>query len=156
MKLFILDVDGVMTDGKFFYSKDGKAFKTFGADDADGLKLLSNFIDIRFVSADAKGFEISKKRITEDMGYKLDLVSSDERIDWISLHSDLNEVIYMGDGFNDYKIFNVVGHSICTPDSLEHVKSTAKFITQNTGGHRAVAQACVHILDKFYNHKVSQ
>ena len=36
-KIFILDVDGVMTDGKFYYSAEGKIFKSFGADDSDAL-----------------------------------------------------------------------------------------------------------------------
>ena len=60
--VFILDVDGVLTTGHFFYTKDGKVMKIFGPDDNDGLSLLRNFIDIRFISGDKKGFEISKKR----------------------------------------------------------------------------------------------
>ena len=39
-KYFILDVDGVMTTGQFFYSKDGKIYKVFGPHDSDGLKIL--------------------------------------------------------------------------------------------------------------------
>ena len=45
-KIFIIDVDGVMTDGKFYYTKQGKVMKCFGADDNDALKLLSNYIKI--------------------------------------------------------------------------------------------------------------
>ena len=83
MKAFILDVDGVMTTGQFLYDSNGKAFKIFGPDDSDGLKILSEHINIHFVSADKRGFEISKKRIVDDLGYDLDLVSSAERVDWI-------------------------------------------------------------------------
>jgi 3-deoxy-D-manno-octulosonate 8-phosphate phosphatase (KDO 8-P phosphatase) len=39
-KIFIIDVDGVMTDGKFYYSDKGKVMKVFGADDNDALSLL--------------------------------------------------------------------------------------------------------------------
>ena len=59
--VFILDVDGVMTTGQFLYTADGKAMKVFGADDNDGLSLLKNYIEIRFVTGDKKGFPISKK-----------------------------------------------------------------------------------------------
>ena len=59
-KIFIIDVDGVMTDGKFYYTKQGKVMKCFGADDNDALKLLSNYIKIRFVTGDKRGYLITK------------------------------------------------------------------------------------------------
>ena len=62
-EVFILDVDGVMTTGQFLYSKDGKEMKIFGPDDNDALSMLKPFIEIRFLSADKKGFPISYKRI---------------------------------------------------------------------------------------------
>ena len=49
-KVLILDVDGVMTDGKFYYSDKGKVMKVFGADDNDALSLLKEYIKIIFVS----------------------------------------------------------------------------------------------------------
>ena len=45
-KVFILDVDGVMTTGHFIYTAEGKSLKIFGPDDNDGLSLLNNFIDV--------------------------------------------------------------------------------------------------------------
>ena len=83
MTNFILDVDGVLTSGNFYYSADGKVMKAFGPDDNDALS-LKNYIDISFVTGDKKGFPISKKRIVDDMGYELNLVSTIRRIEWIS------------------------------------------------------------------------
>ena len=91
-KVVIFDVDGVMTTGQFFYSADGKAMKVFGPDDNDALNELATFVDFRFVSADLKGFDISRKRITEDMGFKLDLVPSAERPDWIKQNRSISNV----------------------------------------------------------------
>ena len=82
-KNIVLDVDGIMTTGQFFYDENGKRYKVFGPDDADALKILKRFMNIVFVSADKRGFKISKKRISTDMGYKLYNVSSEERLDWI-------------------------------------------------------------------------
>ena len=65
--LFVLDVDGVLSSGQFLYDSNGKQYKIFGPHDNDGLKLISKYIKIRFISADTRGFEISKKRV-EDMG----------------------------------------------------------------------------------------
>ena len=42
-KYFLLDVDGVMTSGKFIYSRKGKIYKEFGPDDSDALNILKNF-----------------------------------------------------------------------------------------------------------------
>ena len=60
-KIFILDVDGVMTTGEFFYSEEGKLLKIFGPDDHDALSLLKSYMDIRFITGDKKGFKISQK-----------------------------------------------------------------------------------------------
>ena len=53
-KTFILDVDGVLTSGGFFYSKNGKYLKMFGPDDNDGLKLISKKVEILFITGDKK------------------------------------------------------------------------------------------------------
>ena len=82
-KVFILDVDGVLTNGQFFYTAKGKAMKVFGPDDNDALSLLKPYMKIHFVTGDKKGLAISRKRIVEDMKYDLDLVSTIRRIDWI-------------------------------------------------------------------------
>ena len=148
-KVFILDVDGVLTDGGFYYSENGKILKKFGPDDNDALKLLQPYIEIRFISGDKKGFKISKKRV-EDMGFSIDFVSTTKRIDWIKEIYNPEEVIYMGDGIFDDIVMKAVGYSIATSDSDEHAKNTALYITKRTGGHRAVAEACLHILEKFF------
>ena len=68
---FILDVDGVMTDGRFLYSEKGKVFKTFGPHDSDGLNILKKYLKFFFISSDKRGFKITRKRIVDDMGYEL-------------------------------------------------------------------------------------
>jgi 3-deoxy-D-manno-octulosonate 8-phosphate phosphatase (KDO 8-P phosphatase) len=148
-KQFILDVDGVLTDGGFYYTVDGKVMKKFGADDNDALSLLRPYLDIIFVTGDKRGFEISNKRVT-DMHFELQLVSTIKRIDWIKEKFNPNEVIYMGDGIFDHYVMKEVGYAIATADSDEHAKKYANYITSRTGGKRAVAEACLHIMEKFF------
>ena len=148
-KVFILDVDGVMTDGKFYYSKQGKVMKVFGADDNDALSMLNEYIDIIFITGDKKGYSISKKRI-DDMGFKLNLVSTIKRIDWIKNKYNLSEVIYMGDGIFDHYVMQKVGYSISTANSDANAKKYSKYITKRNGAERAVAEACIHIMEKFF------
>jgi 3-deoxy-D-manno-octulosonate 8-phosphate phosphatase (KDO 8-P phosphatase) len=149
-KFFILDVDGVMTSGQFFYSENGKEMKIFGPDDNDGLSLLLPYLSISFVTGDRKGFPISKKRISDDMNFDLDLVSTIKRIDWIKERFNPAEVIYMGDGIFDHYVMQNVGYSIAPKNADENAKKNANYVTSREGGNRAVAEACLHILEKFF------
>ena len=149
-KVFILDVDGVLTTGQFFYTSEGKTMKVFGPDDNDGLTLLQEFIEIRFVTGDKKGFQISKKRITDDMGFDLDLVSTIKRVDWIAERYSLDEVIYMGDGIFDHYVMKEVGYGIAPSSADKNAKAFSSYITERMGGDRAVAEAALHILEKFF------
>jgi 3-deoxy-D-manno-octulosonate 8-phosphate phosphatase (KDO 8-P phosphatase) len=148
-KVFVLDVDGVLTDGGFYYSEEGKVLKKFGADDNDALSLLRPYLEIVFVTGDKRGFEISNKRVT-DMHFELNLVSTIKRIDWIKERYNPEEVIYMGDGIFDHYVMKEVGYAVSTADGDSHAKKHADYITEREGGKRAVAEACLHIMEKFF------
>lgn len=148
---FILDVDGVMTTGHFIYTVAGKVMKIFGPDDNDGLSLLKQHIEIRFVTGDKKGFPITSKRIVEDMGYPLDIVSTIRRIDWIKERYPLDKVIYMGDGIFDHYVMREVGYAIAPANADKLAKQHAHYVTERSGGDRAVAEACIHIMGKFFS-----
>ena len=150
MKVLILDVDGVLTSGSFIYSAEGKMFKCFGPDDNDAISLLAKFIKVRCITGDRKGFEISRRRIVEDMNLRLDLVSTIKRTSWIADQYELAEVIYMGDGIFDHYVMKRVSYSIATNDSDSNAKKYANFVTKRNGGNRAVAEACMHIMKKFF------
>lgn len=150
LETFILDVDGVMTTGQFLYTSSGKCQKVFGPDDNDGLSLLSGYVNIHFVTGDRKGFPISHKRIVDDMNFSLDLVSTMHRIDWIKERHDPSSVIYMGDGIFDHYVMKEVAYSIAPANADTNAKNYADYVTRRSGGDRAVAEACLHILEKFF------
>jgi 3-deoxy-D-manno-octulosonate 8-phosphate phosphatase (KDO 8-P phosphatase) len=151
MKNLILDVDGVLTDGQFYYSAEGKVMKAFGPDDHDALLLLKPFLNICMVTGDKRGFEISRKRIEEDMKFPLHLVSTFERIHWIRERFNPEETIYMGDGIFDRAVFEQVAYSIAPANAFYKTKEGANFVTQSKGGDSAVAEACMHILEEFFD-----
>lgn len=153
-KYLIIDVDGVMTTGQFFYSEKGKILKVFGPDDNDALSLISRYLKIHFVTGDRKGFKISKKRIVQDMGFPLNLVSTIKRKKWIQKRYDLKKTIYIGDGIFDYLVMKNVLYSICPSNSDELCKKYSHFITKRAGGDRAVAEACRHIFKKFFKKNI--
>ena len=150
-EMLVLDVDGVLTIGQFLYSKNGKEFKIFGPDDNDGLALLKPFLKIHFVTQDKKGFSISKKRIVTDMKYPLELVKTLDRVEWMKKQISLNKIIYMGDSIFDHLIFSKVGYSIAPANADSLAKKNADFVTKRNSGERAVAEACLHILKKFFD-----
>lgn len=148
--VFVMDVDGVLTTGHFFYTADGKMMKIFGPDDNDGLSLLNPHLEIRFVTGDRKGFDITYKRVVDDMKYPLDLVSTVRRIEWIEERYPLDRVIYMGDGIFDHYVMNQVGYSIASANADKWAKQYASHVTERSGGDRAVAEACLHIMETFF------
>lgn len=150
IKNFILDVDGVLTTGHTYYTVKGKVGKIFGPNDGDALNLLKEYIYIHMVSGDKRGFPITKKRIVDDMKFPLDLVSTFERVAWIKKKFSLEETIYMGDGIFDAMVFDKVGYGIAPSSAFYLAKEKADFVTQSSGGNNAVAEACFHIMKKFF------
>ncbi len=146
---FVVDVDGVMTTGQFLYSKLGKEYKIFGPHDNDGLKMLKKKIPIEFISADKKGFAISKKRIVDDMGYNLKLVESEKRYNYLDKKYNISKVIYMADGYYDVKILSKCLYGIAPNNARVEAKKAADFVTPSDSANGAVLDACIKIIKKF-------
>ena len=152
-KNLIFDVDGVFTDGKFHYSENGKVMKVFGDADNDALSLIKDSLHIEMITGDKRGFPISKKRIQDDMGFPIHLVSTFQRVEWIASKYDLLETIYMGDGIYDPLVFTKVGYSIAPNNAFYNTKKYANFVTTSNGGEGAVAEAIIHIYELIFQKK---
>ena len=85
------------------------------------------------------------------MGFPLELVSTIRRIDWIKKQYDPKSVIYIGDGIFDHYVMKEVGYSIAPANSDRTAKAHANYVTERSGGDRAVAEACLHIMQKFFS-----
>lgn len=135
----IFDVDGVFTDGTFYYSNQGKAFKKFGSHDARAIEIGSNYFNIHIISADHRGFEISKLRVL-DMGLKLTLVSDNERPIWIKNNFSKDSTAFVADSFTDIPCIHYVARSFAPknahPAFIEKVSD--KLVCE--GGRGAVSE----------------
>lgn len=149
IKNFVIDCDGCLTDGKFTYTAEGKVSKVYGDADNDALSILKQHLKIYFVTGDKRGFEITKKRVG-DMGFETNLASTFERLDWIKANMDPKETIFMADGLYDALVFPHVAYSIAPANAFYLTKEKASFVTKARGGEGAVAEACIHIIDKFF------
>jgi 3-deoxy-D-manno-octulosonate 8-phosphate phosphatase (KDO 8-P phosphatase) len=150
-KWAIFDVDGVMTTGQFLYSINGKEYKIFGPHDNDGIKMISKEISIVFITADKRGYPITKKRIVDDMGQKLCLVSEGERLDFIEENYGLSNVVYMGDGYFDAPILKKCLYGIAPNNARVEAKTASSYVTPSNSGEGAVLDACLKILELLHN-----
>jgi len=148
----VIDVDGVMTTGQFFYSKEGKDYKIFGPHDADGLKLLKDKLNIFFITADKRGFSISKKRI-EDMGFKIELVTEKDRYEHFKKRFGFKNSIYIGDGIFDAPIIRDCLFGIAPANARIEAKKWADYITPSNSAEGAVCDACIKINKVFFKGK---
>jgi len=151
-KKIVFDVDGVFTTGQFLYTNEGKFAKIFGPHDNDGIKLIRNHMEVAAISADKRGWEITKKRIQDDMKIPLLSVSEEDRMDYFQKLGDLSQVIYMGDGIHDVPIFKVVGYSIAPANAVPAARDTANYVTTARSGEGAVLEACLHVIDLIHGH----
>jgi len=153
----ISDVDGCLTDGKFVYTAEGKVAKVYGPHDADGVKLLKGYnIEIVFISADKRGFPITKKRI-EDMKCPIYNVSEAERLEWIKnyINEKADEYgnkpysVFFGDGINDAKAAAVVDCFIAPANARIEAKNVADYVTPSVGGNGAFLDLALYV-EKMY------
>ena len=139
-KVVVMDCDGVISNGKSYYSKDGKTLKAYGCYDKEMMKLLSkynwNFV---FVSDDKKGIDITKRRI-DDLNLEFFNLNSIERYNFIkSLKEEYDIVVFIGDSISDIPSLIVADISGTPNNSPDVVKKFSMFISSFTGGNGAVA-----------------
>lgn len=78
------------------------------------------------------------------------MVSTFEWMEWIRERFDPEETIYMGDGIFDPLVFKHVAYSIAPANAFYKTKDQVDFVTEARGGRRS-REACLHILEKFFN-----
>jgi 3-deoxy-D-manno-octulosonate 8-phosphate phosphatase (KDO 8-P phosphatase) len=146
LKKLVLDVDGVLTDGKILYSSQGKTYKVFGPHDKDGIKLIKPYLDIQFITADTVGFPITHARIVKDWGFSesdLHIVSEEQRLSWFTVNCDFEWTAFIGDGIHDAPILKLVRAGIAPASARIEARQAAKYITPSRAGDGAVLDACL-------------
>ena len=152
----IFDVDGVFTDGTFYYSVDGKIIKKFGAHDSDGIKLLRELGVIVFaISADKRGFEITKKRMG-DLNIELKYVDEHDRLTFVQENFQKTTTAFMGDGLHDAQVLSHVKFGIAPANACSFAKAASNYVTENIGGSGAVFEASLEIAKRFYPEKLTK
>lgn len=149
VKLLILDVDGVMTNGRIIYDDDGKEIKIFDVKDGHGIKLLMRAgIDVAIITARESRVVLHRaKNLGIDIVYQkaMDKVEAFNEILQKKQLSE-KEVAYVGDELVDIPLLRKVGFAAAVKDAVEDLKRYVDFITEKNGGQGAVREICELIL----------
>ena len=150
IKLLLLDVDGVMTDGGITYSNSGDEFKKFNIQDGYGLVKLQR----KGISAGIITGRLSNivARRAEELGIKevyQNLENKSEAYETIKTKLNLTdkEIAYIGDDEFDLPVLEQVGFSAAPADAVPLVKKRVQYVCSRNGGDGAVREVIDLILE---------
>ena len=153
IKLFLMDVDGVLTDGKMYYipgkGREMVEFKAFHSLDGIGLRLLNQFGIITGVitGRESPGTEDRAKSL--GMGYAYQgFLSKLEPLRQILADTGLKpeNVAYMGDDWTDIPVLKKAGFACAPANAQAEVKLASHMVSAKDGGMGAVREVCDFIL----------
>ena len=150
IKLLVLDVDGVLTDGGLYYGDDGIVMKRFHVQDGLGIKLAQSMgleigvitgLDQKPVAARVRELGIThyysgnhnKVPLFEEMCAKVGVEPS--------------EAAFLADDWVDLGVMRVAGLAMCVPNAVPEVIEAADWVTTRSGGNGAVREAIRFILE---------
>ncbi|MFA5985252.1 MAG: 3-deoxy-manno-octulosonate-8-phosphatase KdsC [Methylococcaceae bacterium] len=149
LKLLILDVDGVLTDGKLFFDGEGNEYKAFHARDGHGIKLLRNAgVEVAVISG-RKSASVALRM--QSLGVELIYQGyEDKRIAFDNLMAQLGllpeQAAHVGDDLIDLPVMVRAGLAFAVNDAVAEVKQYADYCTNLSGGTGAVREVCDLIL----------
>jgi len=145
IRLFLLDVDGVMTDGRIIFDDRGGETKAFDVKDGHGIKLLQR-AGIRVGIITGRQSPVVDRRALE-LGIELVYQGAKDKLVPFKeiLHSTglgAAAVAYVGDDVVDLPILRRVGFAATVADAHEDVKPHVHYVSKHPGGRGAVREIC--------------
>jgi 3-deoxy-D-manno-octulosonate 8-phosphate phosphatase (KDO 8-P phosphatase) len=149
VRLMAFDIDGVMTDGRLYFSPNGDEMKTFFSRDGLGLKMLARS-GVKLAIITGRDSPIVTRR-AENLGIKLVFQGiEDKRAVMASLLEreglDFSEAGYMGDDVVDLAVMKACGFSATVPDCHATVRQIADYVAHAPAGAGAVREVCELLL----------
>jgi 3-deoxy-D-manno-octulosonate 8-phosphate phosphatase (KDO 8-P phosphatase) len=145
IKVLVLDVDGVLTDGRIVHGSYGDEIKNFDVNDGLGIVLVKR-AGLKCVILTAKASKVVTKRARE---LKIDKVYHNFHYKIKAFHMICRrfrikgeEICFVGDDVIDIPVLKRAGLAVCPPNAMDDVKPFAHFITGKRGGRGAVREVC--------------
>lgn len=149
IRLLLLDADGVLTDGRLYYSEDGSEAKAFHIQDGLGIKLLQrNGIEVGIITG--RSSRLLARRATE-LGINIVVQGRADKLTALNellaeRNYPLDEIAYAGDDLPDLAAIRTVGLGIAVANANRYVAEHARWQTTTAGGHGAVREIAEFIL----------
>jgi len=149
VRLLVLDVDGVMTDGQLYFQADGQEIKAFSTQDGQGIKLLRRAgIEVAIITGREspmvarRAAALGIAHVFQGRDAKLALLR--QLLDTLGLAFE--QVAYCGDDLPDLAPIRCAGLGISVPNAPDYIREQADWVTQRPGGHGAVRDICDGLL----------
>ncbi|WP_428909784.1 KdsC family phosphatase [Niallia sp. Krafla_26] len=155
IKLIVLDVDGVLTDGKLYIGSDGEEYKSFHTQDGMGIS-IARYTGIKFAIISGRTSKAVSKR-AEELKFDYVYQGISEKIKVLEEIREktgirLEEICYVGDDINDLPILKMVGFPCAPHNAVPLVKESVQFVAPSNGGEGAVREIIDEILQKSENY----
>ena len=149
IKLLALDVDGTLSDGRLWFTSDGKEIKAFHVLDGLGMKMLRD-IGVEVALITARESQVVQIRARElglrhvHQGSRDKLASLHHLCQALSIKTE--QVAYMGDDLPDLPVLHVAGLATAPANAHPWVRQRVHWTTRAAGGEGAVRELCDLIL----------
>ncbi|MDH5492374.1 MAG: HAD-IIIA family hydrolase [Myxococcales bacterium] len=150
VRALLLDVDGVLTDGRLHYGAEGEALKVFHVRDGLGIKLLAQEgVPVAVISARRS---VPLERRLEELGVREALLGREQKLGALEevlarLGLEPSEIAYVGDDLVDLPVMRRVGLAITVADGHPLVRAEAAWVTRRGGGQGAVREIADALLE---------
>lgn len=151
IKLLVLDVDGVMTDGTIIINSDGSESKFFNSLDGHGIRMWRRAgMEIALISGrdslptKFRAKQLGIEHVFQDCHEKMPTL--ERLIEKLKLSPQ--QVAYVGDDLMDIPIMRYVGFSVAVANAVSEAKEHADYVTTCSGGEGAVRETIEYILKK--------
>ncbi len=150
IRLLVLDVDGVLTDGRLWFGPDGELVKSFHVRDGVGIKaLLGAGVEVAIISGrrslavERRATELGLRHVRQGCDNKAEALRA--LIAELSVHTDA--IACVGDDTPDLPMMALVALPIAVADAHPDVLAAARHVTRAAGGAGAVREICDLLLD---------
>lgn len=149
IQLIVMDVDGTLTDGSVFIGAQGESFKRFNIKDGLAIALLEKH-NIEFMiltgrkseSVAIRAKELNIRYVNQGVLDKYTFLRDFMKKKQLGSEN----VAYIGDDLNDYKVMKLAGFSAAPKDAAEEIIQSVDFVSQKAGGQGAVRDILEHIM----------
>jgi 3-deoxy-D-manno-octulosonate 8-phosphate phosphatase (KDO 8-P phosphatase) len=149
IKMIVMDVDGVLTDGKIYFTSSGEKMKAF--DIQDGMAItLAREAGLKTGIITGRSSDIVTRRAVE-LKYDIVLQGNDDKLSqYEKIKTEFNltdeEICYIGDDIPDIPVLKKAGFSVAVANARDQLKQFCDFVTERDGGHSAVREVIDKIL----------